>query len=208
MFSGSVVLGLPKFEDKGPFMKHVLGDWQLTTIVQAGTGYPITVNLGVAGINAGHGQQRLSARTARTMAPATGRCTITRTNRTQYLNASAFTINGRVLGTNGNSSALRVRGPFMFQADASVYKNIHLGPRVTLQLRLEVFNIFNNVNFRSDALNTTWNAENVVYGDAAGNVVAGNSPARYPGPERDAVQQLRSVQPGSRPEDDAGRTFA
>ena len=41
-------------------------------------------------------------------------------------------------------------GPFLFQADASIYKNIHLGPRVTLQLRLEVFNIFNNVNFRSD----------------------------------------------------------
>ncbi len=178
VFSGSVVLGLPKFEDKGPFMKHVLGDWQLTTIVQAGTGYPITVNLGVAGITQGPGNNAWRPNRAYDGAGDPVECTVTRTNRTQYLNASAWTINGYQLGANGNSSRYVCDGPFAFQADASVYKNIHLGPRVTVQLRLEVFNIFNNVNFRSDSLNTTWTAENVVYGDAAGNVVAGNSPAR------------------------------
>jgi hypothetical protein len=41
-------------------------------------------------------------------------------------------------------------------------------------LRLEVLNIFNNVNVRSDAtnLNSNYQAQNVVYGDAAGNVVS------------------------------------
>jgi hypothetical protein len=57
----------------------------------------------------------------------------------------------------------------MFQMDASLYKNIRLGPRVKLQLRVEVFNVFNNVNFLGYSLNTSYNAENVVFdtGDAA-----------------------------------------
>ena len=45
-FNASLVLGLPKFEDKGAFVKNVFGDWEFTSIVQAGTGYPITVNIG------------------------------------------------------------------------------------------------------------------------------------------------------------------
>jgi hypothetical protein len=51
----------------------------------------------------------------------------------------------------------------MFQMDASVYKNIHLGPRVKLQLRFEVFNVFNNVNFFGPWWNVGYNAENVVF---------------------------------------------
>ena len=56
-FNASLVLGLPKFEDKGAFVKNVFGDWEFTSIVQAGTGYPITVNVGsVPGLN-GNGIQ-------------------------------------------------------------------------------------------------------------------------------------------------------
>jgi hypothetical protein len=187
VFSGSVVLGLPKFEDKGPLVKHVLGDWQVTTIVQAGTGYPTTntgnatIQLSVPGLNGLSGTNNPVEVPDRAY-DASGDpvpCTITRNDRTQYLNPAAFTINGRVIGTNGNLSRSACEGPFMFQADASIYKNIHLGPRVTLQLRLEVFNIFNNLNFRADTLNVAYNAQNLVYEDAAGNVVSGNSPARY-----------------------------
>lgn len=175
VFSGSVVYGLPKFEDKSPIVKHVLGDWQLTTIVQAGTGYPVSVNLGVGGITAGPGN---NAWRPNRNPDTSVDCSITRTNRTQYLNPNAWTVNGYQLGSNGNSSRNVCDGPFAFQADASIYKNIHLGSRVAIQLRLEVFNIFNNLNFRADSLNNGYNAENVVFGDAAGNEVSGSSPAR------------------------------
>jgi hypothetical protein len=180
VISGSVVLGLPKLEDKNPLVKNVFGDWQVTTIVQAGTGYPIVVQTGVSGLNglSGTGNTiEFPDRAYENGSPVD--CYVTRTDRTQYLNPNAFTINGRVIGTNGNLQRGACEGPFMFQADASVYKNIHLGPRVTVQLRLEVFNIFNNVNFRSDSLNANYQAQNVVYGDAAGNVVSANSNARY-----------------------------
>ncbi len=38
-------------------------------------------------------------------------------------------------------------GPGVFQVDLSFYKNIKLSDHVKLQLRLEVFNVFNRVNF-------------------------------------------------------------
>ena len=44
MFNASLVLALPTLQDKSPFVRHVLGDWEFTTIVQAGTGYPVTVS--------------------------------------------------------------------------------------------------------------------------------------------------------------------
>ena len=43
MFSASLVLALPTFQDKSRFVRNVLGDWEFTTIVQAGSGYPVTV---------------------------------------------------------------------------------------------------------------------------------------------------------------------
>ncbi len=50
---------------------------------------------------------------------------------------------------------------------------------MTLQLRLEVYNIFNNLNFRTDTLNRNYAAQNVAFGDRNGNVVGGNSADRY-----------------------------
>src|SRR5262249_58888781 len=48
VFSGSLVLELPKLDNKEGFVKHVLGNWEFTTIVQAGTGHPITAGTGGA----------------------------------------------------------------------------------------------------------------------------------------------------------------
>ena len=52
--------------------------------------------------------------------------------------------------------------------DASLYKNIKLSGRVKLQLRFEVFNLFNRTNFLGTSLtnggaNSTYNAQNVVF---------------------------------------------
>jgi hypothetical protein len=39
------------------------------------------------------------------------------------------------------------RGPGWWNLDAGVYKDTKLGERVTLQIRGEVFNLFNHANF-------------------------------------------------------------
>ena len=46
MFTGSLVLALPTLEDKSAAPENVLGDWEITSIVQASSGYPVTVFLG------------------------------------------------------------------------------------------------------------------------------------------------------------------
>ena len=62
-----------------------------------------------------------------------------------------MTLNGYQIGTNGNAGRNICDGPGLFQVDASLYKNIKLGARVKLQLRFEVFNLFNTVNFLGTA---------------------------------------------------------
>jgi hypothetical protein len=197
MFSGSLVLGLPKFENEGFFMKHVLGDWQVTTIVQAGTGYPVTVTLGVPGLNGLSGAGNATERPDRVMDQP---CTISTDNETQWLNSAAFSINGRQLGSNGNASRFVCDGPGMFQADASLYKNISLGSRVKLQLRLEVFSIFNTVNFRGNSLSAAYTAQNVVYdtGDAATatRVISAEAPGNFG--QLNAARDPRTMQLGVR----------
>ena len=47
--------------------------------------------------------------------------------------------------------------------DLSLYKNIRISNRVKAQLRFEVFNIFNNVNFLSGSMNIAFNPSTVTY---------------------------------------------
>ena len=73
------------------------------------------------------------------------------------MNPAAWTLAGFQLGTFGNSGRGICEGPNFAQMDASLYKNIKFGPRVKAQLRFEVFNVFNRVNFISVGLNTSLN---------------------------------------------------
>jgi hypothetical protein len=167
MFSASLVLALPTLQDRSRFVRNVLGDWELTTIVQAGTGYPITVSATVPGLNGpgGTGNQQLQTPNRVVGQP----CSVSTTNELQWLNPDAFTVDGFRIGTNGSAGRNVCDGPGLFQADASLYKNIKLGSRLKLQLRFEVFNVFDTVNFLGYSLNTGYAAQNVVFdtGDAA-----------------------------------------
>jgi hypothetical protein len=169
VFAGTVVLMLPTFEEKGSFARHVLGDWQVTGIAQASSGYPISVTLGgVSGLSGGlNGAANDNQRPDRV---ADQPCRASGGSEIQWLNPAAFTINGHTIGTNGNSPRGVCNGPGFFQVDAAVYKNIKVNKKVTLQLRAEVFNLFDRANFRvGNSLVMNWNPENAVFdtGDAA-----------------------------------------
>jgi hypothetical protein len=177
VFSGSLIWALPTLEEKGGVVKHIFGDWQFNAIVQTGTGYPITVVTGsVPGVSgngnspSGTGNGNNLTRPNRVEGQP---CTLDSSDPTQYLNPAAWTLNGYVLGTNGNSGRNICDGPGFFQADASLYKNIKLGSRVKLQLRFEVFNLFNTVNLVGTSMTnggalTAYNAQNVVFDTGSG----------------------------------------
>jgi hypothetical protein len=62
----------------------------------------------------------------------------------QWFNTSAF--EDPALGTYGTSGRGAYRNPGFGDIDLSVFKNTKLTERVTLQLRVEMFNIFNQIN--------------------------------------------------------------
>jgi hypothetical protein len=76
-------------------------------------------------------------------------CRATGGPREQWLNPDAFTLDGFELGTIGDGGRGTCEGPGLFEVDLALQKNIRLGDRVTAQLRFEVFNLFNRVNFLS-----------------------------------------------------------
>ncbi len=168
VFSGSVVLALPKLENKGSFARTVLGDWELSSIVQASTGYPYTIFLGnVPGLS-GNGSLAGTGYTGSQRPDLTGEpCTVSDSaNEAQFFNPGAFTINNHAIGTNGNAGRHICTGPGFFRLDAALYKNFKLGKRVALQFRVEMFNIFNRTNFLSDDgtnVATTWTPQNVQF---------------------------------------------
>jgi hypothetical protein len=167
MFNASLVLALPTLQDKSRFVKNVLGDWELTAIVQAGSGYPMTVAAWVPGLN---GPGGTGIRQLQTPNRVVGQpCTVSTANELQWLNPDAFTLDEFPIGTNGSAGRNVCDGPGLFLADVSLYKNVKLSSRVKLQLRFEVFNLFNTVNFLGYSLNTGYTADNVVFdtGNAA-----------------------------------------
>ncbi len=63
----------------------------------------------------------------------------------QWLNASAFA--DPAPGTWGNSKRNAYRAPGYGDIDLSVFKNTHITERVNTQLRIEMFNVANRINF-------------------------------------------------------------
>ncbi len=172
VFSGSLVLAFPKLQDKGAFVSNVFGDWEFTTIVQASTGYPLTIATGgVPGLSGNGSTPSGTGSGGNLTRPNVVEgvdCHADGSNKIQLLNPAAWTLNGYVIGTDGNAARNTCNGPSVFTTDASLYKNIKLGPRVKLQLRFEVFNLFNTVNFLGSSLTnggqiSFYNAQNVVF---------------------------------------------
>ncbi|HEY2946547.1 MAG TPA: hypothetical protein VGN09_29205, partial [Vicinamibacteria bacterium] len=155
IFNTSLVLVLPELEDKSGFVKNVLGGWEVATIAQASSGRPVTVFTGsipgLSGRVSGTGYTG-NQRPNRVVDQP---CRVTGGLPEQFLNPAAWTLVGFQLGTFGNSGRGVCEGPNFAQVDASLYKNIKISPRVKAQLRFEVFNVFNRVNFMSVGLNNS-----------------------------------------------------
>lgn len=147
IFNSSLVLMLPSLDSKGGALKHVFGDWELATIVTAASGSPITVFTGsIPGLNGGPSGTGYTDNQRPNRVPGEP-CRAPGGPREQWLNPKAFTLTGFVLGQPGDAGRGACDGPGFFQVDLSLYKNIRLGQKAKVQLRFDVFNVFNRVNF-------------------------------------------------------------
>ena len=170
IFNASLIWMLPSLEDESGIMRSIFGDWEITSIVGAGSGQPLTVWAGsLPGLNGGpsgtgYNDNQVANRTSEP-------CRADSSVDEQIINPAAYTLNGFRLGQIGSGRRGDCTGPGYFQADLAFYKNFPLRGGVKLQFRWDIFNVFNNTNFLFAGMNTTMNPSSVTL-NAAGNEIA------------------------------------
>jgi hypothetical protein len=131
-FVGSVTWALPQVGGRPG------ANWRVNAIVNLQSGAPFTVNLGTDRANIGSGPAQRPDVTGDPNAGGAGIAA-------QWFDTGAFSLPGAY--TFGNSGRNTVRAPGYADLDAGVQKDIALVGAARLELRWEVFNLFNRVNF-------------------------------------------------------------
>jgi hypothetical protein len=122
--------------------RTLLGGWQLNTLLSFFTGTPFTVYSGIDS----SGTSEYTDRAEVIGNPFSGVPNADRATSTYYwFNPNAFGVPAQ--GTYSNEGRNEFYGPPTKQIDFSMFKNFLIKERVTLQLRAEIFNIFNFVNY-------------------------------------------------------------
>ena len=129
--------------------RALIGGWNLNAIASINTGQPFTVTSGVDNALTGAGGQR---------ADLVGNPYFTgdRTHQqiiSQYLNPAAFAANA--IGTYGVLGRNTFIGPGFANVDLGLVKDFAPQERLKAQLRFEVFNALNHVNFANPAASRT-----------------------------------------------------
>jgi hypothetical protein len=128
--------------------KRILGDWQLSPILQARSGQPLgSINIGTdnsrTGLNNDRPVQILPNVYATSPDCSPAPCV-------QWLNKAAFATPGspqNPVGSYGNVGRNAIRGPHYVNFDLSLVRMFKLNERENVQFRIEGFNVLNHTNF-------------------------------------------------------------
>lgn len=142
-FVASYVWQLPMLSKGSALLRNLAGGWQLSGLVSAQTGRPVTAVTGGGASNTALGQDRPNL-TGNPYGP--GACVgIINKSCRDWFNPAAFATNAP--GTFGNVGKGRLRFPGYYDWDMGLGKLFSFSERVKLQFRAEFFNVFNRVNF-------------------------------------------------------------
>jgi hypothetical protein len=133
VFSANYVL--PSFEDRAPLLRHTLGGWSINAIVQAQTGFALTVTEPV--------DVALTSLTNRPDVTCDPNAGGARTA-DRWFDTGCFTQLTRAAhaGRIGDGGRGIVRGPGFARTDLSLVRGVRLPRRQRVELRLEAFNLF------------------------------------------------------------------
>ena len=147
--SMSYVYDLPfgrgrRFLSDAGWVSAVLRDWQTSAIVTLQSGRPFTVALlpEIDRSNTGRSNLGFGANDRPNLA---GNPSLTNRTPERWFNTGAFVF--PAFGSFGNAGRNILDGPGYQNVNASLMKNTALSERFKLQLRAEVFNLFNRPNF-------------------------------------------------------------
>jgi hypothetical protein len=152
----SYIYELPFFKESGnAVLRHALSGWQISgvTTIQSGTPVNVTIssdraNIGISGLQRPDVVGPLPSLNCETN-PAT-REPINCYDSTAFALPAQFTF--------GNAGRNILRGPKLVNTDLSFAKTVPIGATARVQLRAEIFNVFNNVNFGNP--NGVWGTAN------------------------------------------------
>jgi hypothetical protein len=139
-------------------VRGITKDWQVGLIFQARSGSPLTPT--TANDNALTGEPNQRALTVDGVDPYLANPTWVPNaggfnTQLQWIDIAAFT--NPALGTRGNATRGMLTGPGFWNTDLAFSRNISLAQGRRFELRVEAFNLFNNVN---------WGNPNVQVGNA------------------------------------------
>jgi hypothetical protein len=154
IFTANYIYDIPLFEKRHDFVGRAFGGWEISGIVTLQSGLPFTPSTS-SWDPAGLGLIPAAIAGARPN-------TICDPNQNaphqflQWYNTSCYqstpTVNAGIVNVPGNGARGAITGPPTKRFDFSLFKNIPIGKAegdTALQLRMEVFNIFNHTNFRA-----------------------------------------------------------
>ena len=130
----SAVTQTPKFSQK--VLQLVASNWQVSPILTKSTGAPLTVVDGTDISLTGLGGDRPNV---------VGNAVLSTRTLSKWFDTSAF--QRQAAGTFGNSSRSVLRGPGAWNVDVSVSRAFAVREKVKLNMRWEMFNMFNHARF-------------------------------------------------------------
>jgi outer membrane receptor protein involved in Fe transport len=138
---------LPKLQQSGAAVRHLLGGWQLNGIFQAQTGFPFTVSDPVLDIYG------MTSRPNMTCDPNEGAPhTVEKWFNTECFQRRPVAATAAGPGDQEKNS---VRGPGMNRIDMSLFKNFNFAKQHVVQVRVEAFNLFNHARFGQPVANSS-----------------------------------------------------
>lgn len=132
-----------RYLDDSGWVSTILSGWQTFGIVTLQTGRPFTVALLSEIDNSGTGRSILGFG-ANDRPNVAGNPNLSQRSPQRWFNQSAFAFPPR--GTFGNAGRNILEGPGYRNVNASLIKDTSLSERLNLQIRAEVFNLFNHPN--------------------------------------------------------------
>ena len=170
-FVASYLYDVPFLKDSSqPILRYVVAGWQVSGVTTIQSGTPVNATLSTDRANIGiTGQQRpdlVGGIPDMNCQPNTAGATdVARRQLINCFDASAFALPAQF--TFGNMSRNVLRGPKFSSTDLSFMKTVPVGGQARFQIRVEIFNIFNQVNY---------NNPNASFGSAAfGTITAAGS---------------------------------
>jgi hypothetical protein len=162
-----VMIAKSEFAFTNRWEKAVLDNWEFAPLVSIRSGGPFSVTQGADEAYTNNGSDRANQIPGVPVYLKTAFRQSTGQASRGYLNPAAFALN-TAIGTFGNTGRNAFRGRTSYQVDAQISRLFPIHERLTMNLRLEAFNMLNHPNFSNPSASNPA-ASNSTFGQISGS---------------------------------------